>query len=405
MQAGIRNSLWNGLEKVIVALVSFIAFTIEARNLGPSLFGELSLALSYISFLFPFLDAGQFNLALINLARKEPLNVLVSKVLSSRLLLTPIYLFLLVYLGLNFVNESSIRLIYFTLGIVHLLKVFDVSEIYFLVKSKSRTPASLKAGSQIIGSFIRSISFSSTQWNFKLSSVGHLVAFAPIGIWNIKKVLRSEFKLRFDKIWLINSSFWFLASIISVLYSRLDLFMVNHLLNANETGVFAFSQRISEFFVFVPNLIIASVYPTLVNLPIDSGRFHRFFRTIFIVNILVILSVIISSSLVTLVAGLEYVESITLIRVLIWNLLFTSFAYLRSKWFADNDLHRYGLYTVVVGLLLNTVFNWYLIPLYGATGAAVGTLLSRSLPLIIFLLIPNVKPIIQEYFKAVLFLR
>ena len=90
------------------------------------------------------------------------------------------------------------------------------------------------------------------------------------------------------------------------------------------------------------------------------------------------------SDIVVLIYGNEYLDAVPIFKVIIWSI---SLAYVTIG--LGNILDAIGyqklrFYFVLLSCILNIVLNYFLIPIYGAFGAAISTLIARIVILVTF---------------------
>ncbi|MBT4124037.1 MAG: flippase, partial [Candidatus Pacebacteria bacterium] len=103
-----------------------------------------------------------------------------------------------------------------------------------------------------------------------------------------------------------------------------------------------------------------------------------------LLNLMVLLGVLvaigttfIASPLVNLIFGQHYEESSLVLVIHIWGMVFTAISIISFRYFLSEGLQIYSFYRAFVGLILNIVLNYFLIPIYGAVGAAIATAISQ----------------------------
>jgi O-antigen/teichoic acid export membrane protein len=223
-----------------------------------------------------------------------------------------------------------------------------------------------------------------------MTSVGQLVA-----AWGI---YRTRFYRRFDKtsigaplasvLALMRRAWPFaLAAILSALQLRLSVILLEQFRGAAETGQFAAAGRFVEAGRMLPNALFGALFPA-----ISAGRdtdkdLQRVFRrarwTLAVYGLLFGLgAVLFSTWLVRLTYGPDFAPAIPVLQALGWSLLpgilkgaQIIYCYARGQ---EARVNR------VLGLTLiaQLVLGLWLIPQYGALGAALAVILTESLALL-----------------------
>ena len=75
--------------------------------------------------------------------------------------------------------------------------------------------------------------------------------------------------------------------------------------------------------------------------------------------------------------GAKFQEAAVVLKIYIWTFVFVSLGVASSHWLVAENLERYALVRSFLGAILNISINWYLIPIYGISGAAYATLFTQ----------------------------
>ena len=87
----------------------------------------------------------------------------------------------------------------------------------------------------------------------------------------------------------------------------------------------------------------------------------------------------IAPNFIPLFLGVQFTESIYVVSVLSFTLLFTSFAnVIRTQYLIPQQKDRVYIISTLLGAILNILSNLIFIPIYGAVGAAIGTVISEA---------------------------
>jgi len=85
---------------------------------------------------------------------------------------------------------------------------------------------------------------------------------------------------------------------------------------------------------------------------------------------------VVSPMLIELLFGAGFAESSAVLRVHIWAAIAVFLGVASSQYLTNEGLQKLSLYRTLIGLVINVVLNLILIPVYGAMGAAIATLIS-----------------------------
>jgi O-antigen/teichoic acid export membrane protein len=160
--------------------------------------------------------------------------------------------------------------------------------------------------------------------------------------------------------------------------------MLGQMTSMEEVGQYAIAARLSEVWVFVPTALVASAYPAIAKLYQDKSpnyqkRLQQSNDILFGLSLsLAIVVQLFGTWLITLIFGDKYADAAVILQIHIWSSVFIFMRTLASRWLILEDLVKFSLYSHIAGALVNVVFNYLLIPEFGAIGAAYATLISYA---------------------------
>ena len=172
-----------------------------------------------------------------------------------------------------------------------------------------------------------------------------------------------------------------LSGLAVYIYSKIDQVMLGSL-NQTELGYYAVAVKVSEICDFLPMIIASSIFPKLANLRDKNyGEYIKKFQIYSDTMLLLWLGVALPISLlapfiIQILYGEQFAASASVLSVYVWAQFGSNFGIARNAYFALEGQLRYGLYLTVVGSIFNIVLNSLLIPIYGAFGATVATLIT-----------------------------
>ena len=75
--------------------------------------------------------------------------------------------------------------------------------------------------------------------------------------------------------------------------------------------------------------------------------------------------------------GEAYMPATSTLQILAWYTMFSILGSARGIWIVCEDKAKYVKYYLGIGAVLNIILNYVLIPIYGAGGAAMATLVTQ----------------------------
>ncbi|WP_413754472.1 polysaccharide biosynthesis C-terminal domain-containing protein, partial [Vibrio parahaemolyticus] len=110
-----------------------------------------------------------------------------------------------------------------------------------------------------------------------------------------------------------------------------------------------------------------------------------------------------SEKIITLAYGIDYTSSIPVLALSCWGFVFISIGAVSSKWLLAEDLQKYSLMHSIIGLLINVLMNFALIPKFGIIGASISTLISLFFSsLLLYLMSSKTRKLVLIFFRSVL---
>ncbi len=183
---------------------------------------------------------------------------------------------------------------------------------------------------------------------------------------------------------LVNYSKWLiLSSVFAVIYTKLDILLLNTFRGSHETGIYAAAFNLALIPQMVASILSVVFYPKIVPWCQDGcfrgvlGKFTMVMLPISLVFTCVTL--LFSEWVIVLIYGEQYRESVALFQILVPGYIFWLIVFpVAAPLLAMNNPRLLVLIDLLtlVGVALGLVV---LIPLFGAIGAAITILISKLL--------------------------
>jgi len=178
-----------------------------------------------------------------------------------------------------------------------------------------------------------------------------------------------------------------LSSFFIIIYMKIDQLMIEKFLDMKSVGIYSVAVRLSEAWFFVPTIIVSTVMPYFIKVrEVDNNLYQYRLKQINTLMFWMAISVgvittVYGENIINLLFGSEYKESYLALSLNIWAGVFVSIGLAASLWLISENLQIYRLYGTMIGVVLNIAGNYFLIPLYGISGAAMSTLITQGLGL------------------------
>jgi len=408
----IKNAGWLIGGKIAQMILSLFVGVISARYLGPSNYGLISYGNALASFFMSLCTLG-INSVIIKEFIDHPEEE--GKALGSAIFFRVISSFcsailvILVSYILDYGQWETVIVVALC-SISLLFHSFDTINYWFQSKYKSKVIAIVsfvayaftslyKLILLILGKNIFWFAFA-TSIDYIVLSVTLLIAYKK---FNGQKLSVS---LKKGKAIISKSYHYILSGIMVAIYGQTDKLMLKQMLNETEVGYYATATAICAMWVFVLSAIIDSMYPTIVHsfnedIKLFEKKNRQLYSIIFYISIFVsLIFTIFGEFAIKILYGNEFMGAATPLKIVTW---YTAFSYLgvaRGAWMVCNNKQKYLKFMYIPAIVINIVLNFLFIPIIGAAGAALASLITQIftsiiLPLFIKDLRPNAKLMLE----------
>jgi PST family polysaccharide transporter len=397
----IKNIGWLFADRILRMGVGFLVGAWVARYLGPQQFGLYNYAIAFVSLFSALATLGLDQIVVRNIVREPSCK---DETLGTTFVLKLI---------------GGIVTLFLTLGIIHLLRpddsltrwlvgitatgmifqAFDTIDLWFQFQVDSKYTVVAKNTAFIIITFIRIV---------LIQTKAPLIAFAWVGLVEIilgavGLVLAYTLRGQNFKAWhvswlqakLLLKESWpmIVAGVSIMIYVRIDQIMLGELVGSESVGIYSVATRLSELWGFIPTAIVSSFNPSIIEAKkVSEELYYNKLQKVF--NIMALLAygiaiptMFFAKEMVVLIFGQSYAASGGVLAIYIWGQLFSFLGIARITWIVTEGLTMYALVFACFGAIVNILLNFWLIPIYKETGAAIATVISYGLvDYVIFLL-------------------
>ncbi|MBU1039177.1 oligosaccharide flippase family protein [Patescibacteria group bacterium] len=376
-------------------IVSFLYFTFLARLLGPSDIGKYVLALSLTTIFSVLLDLGLAQLLTRQVARDQAcagdyLKSIIGFKLSISLVVIALVVGTAHLLGYPVV---TLQLVYLA-SLLMVLDSFTLTAYSLLRGLHVLTWESIGTVAMQLLVAILGLAVSLVSQDLRLFMVALLAASLfnmVFALYQIRKRFNLSLKPNFAKKdwWQLANLVWpfTLAAVLTRLYGSIDTVLLSVLSDDRAVGLYSVPYKVTYAFQFIPSAFAATLFP----------GFSTFFKTakdklgdIFVRGVvyLTALGWPISLGIAVLAPKIidslypDYHESILPLQILIMSLAFLFVTFPVGSLLPACDRQKRHTFNIALATVFNIILNLFLIPLYGAVGAAVAAWLSTLLLLV-----------------------
>ncbi|MEH6627076.1 MAG: flippase [Motiliproteus sp.] len=369
-----------------------------ARYLGVSGFGELSFALSFVFLFSAFSTMGIDTLVVKSFGEDEKensaliTNALLIKVAGSLLAILMSFISICIYKS----DDDYSQLLVFICSLSFIFQSFSIVDLYFQSKLLSKYSAACSLLSFLIVSLVKIYLIFIESDLIWFAAVNVLEAFilSFFLLYSYYSVVSDGLSFRFslNKIKsLVVESFPVLVALLSYcLYSRVDQIMLENMLGVGSVGLYSAAYKLYEVPFIITIMLARSLVAVMSDLyknNIDSyyNQYHYLCRFWTAVSyLLVFFFFFFSPLLVETVFGSEYVGASSILVILSFGQIAYYNAFLRSNHLIISGNSSVMMKTTFCSVFINIFLNYIMIPLWGGVGAALSTVITQFLSLLLF---------------------
>lgn len=394
----LSNTSWLFAEKIFRIFINLFITIWLARYLGPEQFGSFNYAISFVA-LFSVLS----TLGLDNLINKELLAhpTESNSILGSSFVLRIVGAILLCILSISIISilrpEDTVMLTFVVIiSLTFFFNVFDIIKYWFQSHVQAKYSAIADGITLVISAIVKIIlilneaPLISFVWLILIEAI--ILSIMLLIIYKIKSNQISKWTFNKEKAKYLLQEAWplILAGTLYVLYTRVDQIMLGEIVGDASVGIYSAAVRISESWMFIPTIIATSFFPAMLNArKVDYSLYIQ--RTQHLLNLMAFLGLcagigvwFLAEPFISLTFGSHYIDSVNVLVIHIWGAIFIAMSSVSYRYFLAEGLQRSSFYRGLAGFIVNIILNYFLIPLYGAVGAAIATVVSQIMALYLF---------------------
>lgn len=384
-----NNAKWIIICKIAQSILQLIVGMISARYLGPSNYGLISYAGSVVAFALPLMKLG-FDAILVHELVENPEKEgeimgtsLLLNLLSSVLCMGGVAAFASVA---NFGDAETI-----TVCVLYSVSIFfaalEMIQYWFQYKLFSKYSSIIMLVAYV-GVSAYKIFLLATQRSVYWFALSHSVEYGAIAILLFIFYFRKggsafSFSLARAKKMLSKSKHYIFGALMIVVIQNTDHIMLTKIVGEAENGYYAAAITCTAIAQFVFTAIIDSFRPLILSCKRDDeANYEKNISRLY--GIIVYLSVaqslvftIFAPLIIKVMYGAEFVSAVPVLRILICYSAFSYMGTVRNIWLLAEEKQKYLPIINLSGVVLNIVMNSFMIPLWGACGAAFASFLTQ----------------------------
>ena len=409
-----KNASWLIGGKVAQMVLSFFVSILTARYLGPGNYGIISYVNAYVAFFTSLCTLGLNSVIIKDFVDKpEEQGETIGTSLAMRFISSFLSaLMILCIVRVVDSDEPTTIIIAVLCSISRVFQVLDTLNYWFQSRYESKV-TSIATFVAYAATALYRIVLLALQKNVELFAFATSVDYIVLGailFYAYKKHNGPKLSVSFSrgKSLLGRSYHYILSGMMVAIYGQTDKFMLKQMLDETSVGYYSLASTVNLMWVFVLQAIIDSMYPTIMNLyGKDKKTFERKNRKLYAIVIYVsmmaaVCFVIFAPLVIRILYGEAYLPAVGPLRIITWYTIFSYLGVARNAWIVCENKQKYLKYMYLSASFINVGLNYIMIPMWGASGAALASLITQictSLILPCFWkdMRPNVKLMIDAF--------
>ncbi|MDJ0627701.1 MAG: flippase [Rhodobacter sp.] len=412
----LKSGGWLIAKQLISMLNTLVLAVLIARHLGPEQYGVLSYAVSLVALAAPLTTMGLRNLSLREFKlHPDETGRILGTVTVMRLCGTLLSVAVVYAVASRFpIPHEHIAILCLILAGAALFKTIDTIQEYFIADQNPRpfviysvfvllTFSLIKVGLIVSGQSVNAFILANAGQTVA-QSLGVVIAYRrfsgvppgfSVDLARVPRYLKQAFPLM-------------LGAVSAVIYLKIDILFLSYMAGKEVTGIYSVAARLSEAWYMLPATLALAAFPRMVELRSSAPkRYAR--RMQDAMDVFAAFGTLVAASsffwakpMIALLFGAAYLDAVFILQLYVWVGIVVATRALIHKWLLAEALF-WGSATIhMTGATLNVGLNLLLIPIYGAAGAAVATVISYTLaPLLLAPVIPSLRPVAVMQIKAI----
>ena len=392
----LQNFSFLTLGKTVGDLFTFVLFVVLSRKFGQEGIGYYSFAIGITGFFMVMADYGLGSLSIREMSRnRDKVQEYYSRVLTLRLILTVIsYLLLLLVASSLSVSEQAWQVIVVVGAYQILYPILEGFGAVFIAHEKMHYTGLLEFSAKA-SSAILSVSVIMAGGGLVLNltmlplviGVHALIAYTIVA----RKYGRPKLGIswREMKEMLHEASPYALFLLLYQFSTRIDVVLLGLMLGAAAAGMYNVGYRVIFMLLFLAYFGGLAVFPMASRLFAESEQapgklYHESLNVTLLVALPAAAGVwLIAPGLIELLFGPEFMEAVSVLRLLTVMLFFASLTSVIGTFLTACDRQTERTRCQWTSAWVNAIGNATLIPMFGIMGAAYSTVFSEGLLLIL----------------------
>lgn len=411
----VKNAGWIIGGRLTTKALSFLVSILTARYLGPGNYGLIGYVTAYITFFTSLCNLGINSVIIKNFAdHPEEEGQTIGTTLVLRAASSVLSAVMIVgIVAIVDKGEPTTMAVAALASIGLVFQVFDTLKKWFQSRLWSKHVAVATVIAYVVVSAYKIFLLAtgkSVEWFAVATSVEYLVvAVFLLAAYKKHGGPQFSFSAAKAKQLLAVSSSYIVSGLMISVYNSTDRLMLKQMLDEASVAYYTLAVSVSNIWVFLLDALIDSVYPSVIRSYEHSRtEFEKRNRQLYAmvgygaIGVSLVICVL-AKPIVSTLYGAEYLNAVAALRVVVWLTAFSYLGVARNAWVVCENRQKYLKYLYAAAAVINVLLNLLLIPVWGAAGAALASLITQiSTTVLLPALIPPLRPNARLMVEAML---
>lgn len=384
-----NNSSWMFFEYLLKIISGIFVSIYIARYLGPESYGVLTYALAMVAVFMAVSRLGMDNILVRDLAKyPDRVKEYMGTAFIIMIVAAFICIVFLLMLVSAFESDPGTKVYIFIISSGLVFQVFLIIDYNFQSQVKAKYSSIAKSVAIMVSSSVK-IYLVLSDYTLLYIVISYafdhlLIAIMLVVVHLRKREVNFVQGFNHSLVKPILRSAWpmVLSAVAVMLYMRVDQIMIMNIMGASDLGIYAAASKLFEGWVMLPYIISISLITAIVKYyEEDHSKFESLMTRLYIALIwggvvVALITNLFSESIISFVFGKSYVEASIAFSIFMWVAIFSSINSLNARYFTIANFEKKIATRTIAALIINVIFNFIFIPVWGIEGAVMSTLLS-----------------------------
>lgn len=387
----VQNAYWIIICKIIQSICSLFISILTARYLGPANYGIISYAQSLVGFVSPIMQLGITSVIVQELIenKNEEGKIIGTSIVASMISALFCMLGIALFVSIANAGETETLVVCALYSTILLSQSFELIIYWFQAHYLSKVYSLVSLIVYFIISAYKVFllaTHKSVHWFALSNSLDYLLIGVILHIiYKRKETQKLEIDKAIFRRILKRSKYYIVSGLMVTICAQTDRIMLKNMIDDATTGYYSAAASTLTMTGFLFTAIIDSMRPSIFEHKKTSKEAYEnsvvklYSIIVYTAVMLSILYCLFSKLIIGILYGEAYAPAIKVLRILTWYTSFSYFGGAKDVWVLSEGKQKYLIYTYMAGAVTNVLLNYYLIPSFGASGAAVASLITQIL--------------------------